>query len=112
MTERLTWYGVCRSIREIIRTDSDTSNVDLGDPDTWDEYAHEWADGSEWVIYYAKSRELWAESSYVQAWEEEASHLAVGTGIGEQITACVYLAVRQEIMDALQEIAEERNLVA
>jgi hypothetical protein len=108
----LNWYRVCRDIREIIRTDSDNSNVDLGAPDSWDDYAHEWADGSEWVIYYANSRALWADSAEVQAFEDDARVWSTDSSIDSQITACVFLAVRQEIMDALQEIAEERGLVA
>jgi hypothetical protein len=112
MRSELTWWKVCQDIREMVRVDSDTSNVDLDDPDSWDEYAHEWADGSEWVIYYHNARTLWADSSEVQAWEDDARDTAADSSIDSQITACVYLAVRAEIMEALREVAEERNLIA
>jgi hypothetical protein len=102
---------VCEEIRENIRTDSDTSNVDLADPDSWDDYAHEWADGSEWVIYYANSRALWADEEIISGYEDEAKEITASPRtIDEWITACVYLAVRAEILEACREIAEERGL--
>jgi hypothetical protein len=102
---------VCEEIRENVRTDSDTSNVNLADPDSWDDYAHEFADGSGWVIYYANSRALWTDE-IVQGYEDEAVGLLEipGATIDQWITACVYLAVRAEILEACREIAEERGL--
>jgi hypothetical protein len=103
---------VCEEIRENIRTDSDTSNVDIADPDSWDNYAHEWADGSEWVIYYANSRALWADEEIISGYEDEAAEFLDirGVTIDQWITATVYLAVRAEILEACREIAEERGL--
>lgn len=108
----ITWHKVKEDIREIIREDSDTSNVDLEDRDSWDDYAHEFADGAEWVIYYSRSRELWADSSDVQAYEDEANECGPFDSIDQWITVTVYMAVRAEIMEALQEIADERGIVA
>jgi len=63
--------------------------------------AHEWADGCAWVIYTAASRGLWMESHYVRGMEEVAtSGIDPASDIDEQITLCVYHALRTQFQEA------------
>jgi len=107
MSEK-SWDEIVREIPEFIKSDMANGTLDLSDRDNWDEYAHEWADSSEYVIYYHHSRRLWAESSHIQEWESEAQEIA-GPAIDDLITACVYFALRYEIVQAIEQIAGEGN---
>jgi hypothetical protein len=104
----ISWYEIVRQIPEFIKSDIENENLDITDSDSWHDYVHEWADGSEYVIYYHNSRRLWADNSEIQAYEDDALQMA-GPTIDDLITACVYLALCDEIMSAIQEIAGETD---
>ena len=108
------WDEIVESLPGIIRTDSDTSNLDLEDRDSWDDYAHEWVDGSVYVIFYSNVIELWTDSSNgIADYEDEAWDM-VGEGcrnVLQVMTACVYLALRDAVLSAIEMVAEERGCV-
>lgn len=107
--ELANWYDVTRNVREIVRQDYESGNFeDINDTDAMDEYAHEWADGDAVVIYYHHTRALWLDSAIVRGYEDEAREISGdGTTVDAVITACVYLALRQEIIDAIDELRQE-----
>lgn len=103
----ITWREVLADIADGVLTDVSYGNLDLSDPNSWDDYAHEWADGSQYVIYTGQARELWANSPEVQEYEDDAvAGMLADRGIDGAITACVYLALRTSIMDAIEHAAE------
>jgi hypothetical protein len=65
--------------------------------DSGADYAHEYADACEDVIYTYRARAIWADAADVQAYEDDAKEYASsadGFSIDRAITACVYLAIR------------------
>lgn len=104
-----TWYDVTREISAMVREDYENDGFsDIHNDDDMQEYAHEWADGSQNVIYYHRARELWADSATVQGYESDAWDLMGDEkDIDKVIALCVYLAMRDEIMSAVQELREE-----
>ena len=70
------------------------------------DYAHEFADGCEWVIYTAKARALWSDSWEISEYEDVYGHNG-GGDIDSQITTCVYLATRDAVQEAIQDIRDE-----
>lgn len=76
------------------------------DPEEIHEYAHEFADGCEWVIYTAKARALWADSWEVSDYEDEYGYNGDQT-VDESITTCVYLATREAVMESIRTIQKE-----
>lgn len=101
-----TWHEVCDTIDRIVADDLADGTIDRDDEDSWEDYAHEWADGSSWVIYYSESRALWADGA-ADDYEDEANEIvAPGAGIQDRITAAVYLAVRARIVEAIRAAVE------
>lgn len=101
-----TWREVCDTIDRIVADDLADGTIDRDDEDSWEDYAHEWADGSSWVIYYSESRALWADGA-ADDYEDEANGIvAPGAGIQDRITAAVYLAVRARIVEAIRAAVE------
>lgn len=70
------------------------------------DYAHEFADSAEWVIYTAKARALWTDSYEIAEYEDVYGHNG-GGDIDSQITTCVYLATRDAVHEAVQSIRDE-----
>lgn len=103
-----TWNNVRAEIAEIVRADCVSGEIDPHDSEMVREYAETWADGSEYVIYYSKARELWMDSTEVSDFEEEARELGPAN-IDTWIGTCVYLAMVAEICEQAAEIAEEDN---
>ena len=109
-----TWYEVCELVREHVRADVATGNLDLGNEDHLSEYSHEYADGSEWVIYYHHVMRLWCDSSEVRDREEDIEDYLYSDsaqGILRRMTLCVYLALRDEVESAIREIVSESESV-
>lgn len=103
-----TWREIVDNLPDMIRTDVEHGNLDLSDRDSWDDYAHEWADGSGHVIYTHRAVELWASEPDVYQWEDQVTDLcSPDDSIGQRISVCVYLALRHAIMSAIEEIASE-----
>lgn len=105
--ERPTWRQAERDAREAARdrfAEAVQSDEDL---EAGGDYAHEYADGCEDVIYTYRARAIWQDSSEVQEYEDEAQHFAStrddGFSIDRAITACVYLALVQAFSEAWQE---------
>ena len=104
------WYDVAQNVREMVRQDYESGNFeDINDDDAMHEYAHEWADGDAVVIYYRHTRALWLDSAIVRGYEDEAQEITGGVNstVDNVITTCVYLALKQEIMDAIDELRQE-----
>ena len=110
MSEYPTWYEVCELVREHVRADVATGNLDLENEDQLSEYPHEYADGSEWVIYYHHVTRLWCNSVDVSDREEDIEDYLYSDdaqGILRRMTLCVYLALRDEVESAIRELVEE-----
>jgi hypothetical protein len=103
-----TWNQIIEEIPEILRFDASNNNLDLEDDSTWSEYAHEWADGAQEVIYYHRARDLWMTEAEIQDYESDAREIwGASATIDEMISACVYLALCDRIMAALQDARSE-----
>jgi hypothetical protein len=63
--------------------------------------AHEWADGSEWVIYAYRARCLWFDSAEVQDAEDDMDDYVSQDNqtIDERISWCVYHALVRAFAD-------------
>ncbi len=108
-----TWRQVCEQVREIVADDISSGHLDPSDVDAVDQYAAEWADGSEWVIYYHHVIRLWVDSSEVSDYEEHISDYLSNDGdegILRRMTLCVFLALRDEIETAIREYCEENDI--
>jgi len=69
--------------------------------------AHEWADGSEWVIYTYRARCLWFDSAEAQGAETDAlDGVDDGADIDRRITLCVYHALSDAFAEHWRELAE------
>lgn len=71
------------------------------------DYAHEFADSAEWVIYTAKARALWADSFEISDYEDAYGYNGGDGSIDDQITTCVYLATRDAVYAAVEDIRNE-----
>lgn len=89
----------------------------VADPDLDPEYgaedaAHEFADGSEWVIYYHRARCLWVDSTEVQDAEAELDEIYAPYGVDShldidgRIALCVYVALRNVFVEKWGELYE------
>ena len=111
-----TWSEVLADIADEVLSDAANGNLDLADRSSWDDYAHERADGSQYVIWTWRARELWANCSEVRAYEDDAVAVSLAdsgqdVSVDGVITASVYLALRSAILDAVGEAAEPSTLV-
>jgi hypothetical protein len=108
-----TWRQVCEQVREIVADDISSGHLDPSDVDAVDQYAAEWADGSEWVIYTHHVMRLWVDSSEVSDYEEHISDYLSNDedeGIIRRMTLCVFLALRDEIETAIAAYRLEHGL--
>jgi hypothetical protein len=69
-------------------------------------YATETADSSQYVIYYAYQRELWADSADIRGYEDDAIDCGLA-GVAEIQQYCVYMALQDAIRETLTELLEE-----
>lgn len=107
-----TWREMCDSIEESVRLDVEHGNLDLTDEDWCEQYAHEFADGSEWTIYTNKTHELWWACNEVSDREDEAREYAYdsdGVTIMGLMRSCVYLALRDAVSDAIARVRSESD---
>ena len=70
------------------------------------DYAHEFAEGAAWVIYRDQSRALWADSWEISDYEDAYGYNG-DQSIDDNITTCVYLATREAVQQAVQDIRDE-----
>jgi hypothetical protein len=113
MSDKITWHKVCEQVREIVAGDISSGELDPTDWDAVDTYATEWADGSEWVIYYHNVISLWTDSTDVADYEDHiVDYLAndADDGILRRMTLCVFLALRDEIETAVREYCSENGI--
>ena len=76
--------------------------------DDIENYAREFADGCEWVIYTHQARTLWADSVAVQDYEDMvADYCDTHEDIDRRITLCVYEATYDAVLNAIETIREE-----
>jgi hypothetical protein len=95
-----TWYDVQDSVTEWAKSDWLNGDYDL---ETVDDWAHETADGCEYVIYYHHQNALWSSSDYVQSFED----MVYGVDDTQQrIQACVYYAISEACLEAAYEAAK------
>jgi hypothetical protein len=75
--------------------------------------AHEWADGSEWVIYTYRARCLWFDSAEAQDAEDEMGDYVSQecATIDERITWCVYHALADAFAEKWRELAADAEEV-
>lgn len=102
-----TWGQVREYVRAIVAADvaNGTLTADMiNDEERLDVYAHEWADGDRLVIYYHLARTLWCNSSVVRDRQDEAEDLVSRSSVDGIMAACVYLALRDEIVAAVHEL--------
>jgi hypothetical protein len=71
-----------------------------------DTYATETADSSQYVIYYAYQRELWADSQDIRQYEQDAIDCGI-EGVAEIQQYCVYMALSDAIRETLEELRKE-----
>lgn len=93
------WYEIVREIDEIVTADCESGECNWRDYADADQYAHDYADGSYYVIYTHASREAWVSGA--DEWEDEAKDLGPFEDIQEWITATVYCAIHATVMDAV-----------
>jgi hypothetical protein len=105
MSDQPNWYEVCRLVREHVAADIEAGHLDLFDDDQLHEYPHEYADGSEWVLYTHHVMRLWPAVSDRE--EDAADFFAPDDDIARRMTLCVYLAIRDEVESAIREIVAE-----
>lgn len=101
----VSWRDVCESIDAIVAGDVASGVLDPRDDDAVDVYAHEWADGCEWVIYYAQSRALWADPAMPDFDDVADDMCGAGAGVQDRVTAAVFLAVRDRILSSVARFA-------
>lgn len=95
-----TWHEVRNAIDEWAKNDWLAGYYSQ---DNVDEWAHETADGCEYTIYYHHQNALWADSAYVQSFED----MVYGVDdIQSKIQACVYYAIYESCMEAAAEVME------
>lgn len=97
-TKTPTWHNAQRDA-EAAAAERFAEAIANGDDvqDSGADYAHEYADGCEDVIYTYRARAIWQDSSDVQEYEDDAkeyANTADGFSIDAAITVCVYLAIR------------------
>lgn len=106
------WSQIVDELPDMIRTDIEHGNLDIGDDEAVQEYAHEWADGSQYAIYTHHAMRLWFANDDVSDYEDEAWELlepdrTTGHSVSMIMSACVYLALRQAIIEACEELRNE-----
>ena len=85
--------------------------LDSGHDDASD-YAHEYADGHEDVIYYAKAEELYHaattdERDNAESMNEDCGGFPAGIDMAQRFTILAYWIIRGRIEEELQEAIEE-----
>jgi hypothetical protein len=99
-THLVTWNEVLRNVQEWARYD--WRNRHFTDEDDVYQWAHETADGCEYVIYYAHQNELW---NYPEVRQYEDG--TYGDDIQRRIGECVYLAVYEACIDAALAVMQD-----
>lgn len=102
----LSWWQILADLPDMVRSDIE-NGADLSDEDSRDEYCHEFTDGSEHVIYYSNVMRLWCAEQTIRDWEDEARDIAVSDGVLDVMTACVYLALRDAVANAVSDVVDE-----
>lgn len=95
-----TWQQVQEDIKEWARIDWLNGNYD---EETVADWAHETADGCQYVIYYRHQDDLWCEGTITPVHEAE-SYINPTGDIQERIQACVYLAIYEALVEAAHEV--------
>jgi hypothetical protein len=96
-----TWYDVEQSVRAWAKDDWLAGYYDADDADEW---AQDTADGCEYTIYYHHQNALWADSDYVQSFEDQVFGVE---STQERIQACVFYAINEACLESATEVAEE-----
>jgi len=101
----ITWYETVRNVTEQVTRERETwETMDVED------YAHEFADSHEVVIYYSNARELWDSSYEVREYEDtalECMELSNKVSIDQLLCAVVYWAIRDLVLTVISENALE-----
>ena len=106
----VTWADTLDTIRYCVAADIENDYL-THDTDV-DEYAEEFADGVEWVVYYSQALALWADSKDVRSYEDEAWDLGPVHDINTIITRVVYLATRAAVADEVQSQLDAKGLAS
>lgn len=98
-----TWHDVETAVAEWARYDWLNGYYDSESVHEW---AHETADGCEYVIYYHHQNDLWREPE-VQKYEDDT----YGDDIQNRIMQCVYLAIYEALLDAAADVMESDSVL-
>lgn len=99
------WYVVRREYQDMATQDYVEGVIDKSEDGIFT-YATETADSSQYVIYYAYQRELWADSQDIRDYEQDAIDCGV-EGVAEIQQYCVYMALQDAIRETLNELLAE-----
>ena len=103
-----TWYEVEQAIQRWAKDDW-LSGYYSDEDDNVERWAHETADGCEYTIYYRHQNDLWADSAYVQSFED----MVYGAeSVQDTIQACVYYAIYEKCLEAAYEVMEIDSVLA
>ena len=106
-----TWSEVQESINTWALSDWLNGQYE-DDEDSIETWAHETADGCEYVIYYRHQDDLWAEGTLTPVHEAEVELDWLDGDIQQRIQACVYYAIRQACEAAALSAIEEHHALA
>lgn len=98
------WFDVSKEIREETELDYIANPSHFETDEDCERYAHESADGSQYVIYVQHVWDLWASSSQVRSVEDEVSEFQSqkAPGVTDVMTTCVYMASYSQVMNVLR----------
>lgn len=106
-----TWHQVQESINTWAVVDWLNGQY-TEDEDSLYTWAHETADGCEYVIYYRHQDDLWAEGTLTPVHEAEVNLDWLDGDIQERIQACVYYAIYDALIEAGREAIEKNHVLA
>ena len=101
----MNWNDTKQHIYECVLDDLLNGMPNLYHMDEIEQYAAEFADGAEWVIYNYKAEALWHDSAEVADLESEVTEwFAADATINDRIRMCVYKATEDHILTILRGI--------
>ena len=108
-TDAPTWAQIVAAIPDQVRDDIANGNLDPLDEDMVEDYASQWADGSEYVIYHHHALRLFADGDAVSDFETDAWDAWAGDerSVLSIMSTCVYLALSEAVCAAVMDVAAE-----
>jgi hypothetical protein len=106
-----TWAQIVAAIPGQVRDDIAEGSLDPSDDDAVAEYASEWADGSQYVIYHHHAARLFMDGDAVSDFEAEAWDAGAGAELSvlSIMSTCVYLALSAAVVAAVADVVAEQS---